>query len=316
MRAMDVVCIGEAVLDLVASRRGPLRAARTFEASSGGAPCNVAVGAARLGARAAFVGVVGDDEFGRLLRDALVDEGVDVSALRHDRARRTDLCFIAVDPSGERSFFYPAPSDARPALGPDDVPPDLLRAARVVHFGGGLLETASGVAAVEKLTDAARGHATVTFDPNPRLHRWADRELLRARLAAAVPRCDVVKCSAEEAVWVAGVAEPAAAARALVARGVALAIVTLGPQGAVWARASDEGAVPAPVVEVVDTTGAGDAFCAALATRLAAEGPPAAIPADRLAAHLRFACEIGSAAVTRLGAIAGVPRCAAAGPVA
>ncbi len=294
----DVVCVGEAVLDLVAQAPGRLREARSFAVRSGGAPCNVAVGAAREGARVAFIGVAGGDEFGQLLRARLGEEGVDTTGLRHDPARRTDLCFIAVDPAGERSFFYPAPTGDRPALRPDDVTSEILAGARVVHFGGGMLESADGVAAAERLVDLARAEgALVAFDPNPRVHRWADHDLLRARLAAVVPRCDVVKCSVEEAPWISGTDDPWAAAASLVSRGVSLAVVTLGSRGAIWARAGDRGAVPAPAVPVVDTTGAGDAFQAALVARLAAD--PAG---ERLHDHLAHACARGSEACTRLGA--------------
>lgn len=307
----DLLCVGEALVDFLPQERGPMRAVRHFAVTSGGAPANVAIGASRLGARVAFSGVVGSDEFGHFLRDALEGEGVDCSAVRHTRERKTGLSFIALDAGGERTFdFYGAPS-ADMLLAPEDA--DVAPAARIVHAGSNTLLLPAGIDGTMRFL--ARGReagAVISLDPNLRLHRWEQPAVLQALLAEMCPGADVVKIAAEEAAFVTGVQEPRAAARALVERGVALAVVTRGADGAVWARRSDEGAVSAPVVQVVDATGAGDGFMAGLLVRVAEElrggVRPDAIPVERLRDHLAFACRVGAAVVGRLGAVAGLPR--------
>ena len=96
--SLDAVCFGEALVDLLPDRRGRLRDCERFEAHSGGAPANVAVGLSRLGLRTAFVGVVGDDEFGHLLDSRLSAEGVQAH-LRYSREAKTGVWFVAIAPS-------------------------------------------------------------------------------------------------------------------------------------------------------------------------------------------------------------------------
>ncbi|HEX4382106.1 MAG TPA: PfkB family carbohydrate kinase, partial [Myxococcales bacterium] len=128
-----MVCYGEALVDLLPDRRGALREASRFEVHSGGAPANVAVGLARLGLSTAFVGCVGDDEFGHLLARKLREEGIDVR-LRHSAKALTGVWFVALDENGDRSFFTPtgaASADKLIAL------EDLARVpgARIFHCG-------------------------------------------------------------------------------------------------------------------------------------------------------------------------------------
>jgi fructokinase len=307
----DLLCVGEALVDFLPRERGPMRAVRNFAVTSGGAPANVAIGASRLGARVAFAGVVGADEFGHFLRDALEGEGIDCAALRHSSERKTGLSFIALDEDGERHFdFYGAPS-ADMMLEPADA--DAAPRARIVHGGSNTLLLPAGIEATRLFL--ARGKAAgavISLDPNLRLHRWREPAALQRLLAEMCPEADVVKLAGEEAAFVTGVADPLAAAQALVERGTKLAIVTRGAAGAVWARASEHGEVAAPQVRVVDATGAGDGFMAGLLVRLAEElragVRPEAIPAERLREHLAFGCRVGAAVVGHLGAVAGLPR--------
>src|SRR5207237_2501014 len=111
MSAPDVLCFGEALVDLLPDQRGRLRDCERFEVHSGGAPANVAVGLARLGVPTAFCGVVGDDEFGQLLARKLRDEGVD-TRLRFAAEARTGLWFVALDERGDRTFFSPGGLDS------------------------------------------------------------------------------------------------------------------------------------------------------------------------------------------------------------
>ncbi len=287
----DVLVLGEILVDLAPLRRGAFVEGIQFEARRGGAPANVAAGVAKRGGRAAMAGVVGDDPFGRLAVRSLEADGVDCGRVRRTPDARTGLCFIHLDESGERRFVYGG-GDANAELGAEALPiPD----ARVVVFSRDGLRSERSTAMVDQLLATP---ATRCFDPGGWPGHYGDPTAATRRLRERLPSCDVVKCSEEETPVVADETDPVRAARALVERGVGLALVTLGADGVVWARGDRSGRLPAPRVEVVDTTGAGDAFMAALTLGLARAG---GIPED-LQALLLEACAAGAEAVGRLGA--------------
>ncbi len=295
---LDAVCFGEALVDMLPDRRGRLRACERFEAHSGGAPANVAVGLSRLGLRTAFVGVVGEDEFGHLLARKLAEERVEAD-LRHTAAAKTGVWFVALDDRGERSFFTPTGAESADKLiDASDV--DRVPQARVFHCGSSAHIRPAAQAALKLAVRRARDRRmVVSFDPNVRAHLWPDLRDLRALCDDVFPRCDVVKLSEDELLPTLGLAHPEHALEALERAGVRLACVTLGERGAVARRDGITVAAPAPRVEVVDTTGAGDGFVAGL---LACDP----LRAD-LAPALRFACAVGSRVCTRMGAVAGLP---------
>jgi fructokinase len=164
-------------------------------------------------------------------------------------------------------------------------------------------------AALHAAVRAAREHGThVSFDPNLRPHLWEDPGALRALVQAVFPHCAVVKLAEDETELCLGQADPRCAAAALVELGVGLACITLGAQGALLQRGAEVLEVPAPRVEVVDTTGAGDGFVAGLLSRLAMLEAPLQAPSAQLREAATLACAVGARVCTRLGAVAGLPR--------
>ena len=174
-RDLDVVCLGEALVDLLPERRGRLEDCDRFEACAGGAPANVATGLARLGIPVAFRGVLGDDPFGRMLARKLEAEGVRC-AFRLTRERPTGMWFVALDARGERTFFSPnARFSADKLVRPDDVDPALLGRASWLHVGSSAHVLPEGQAALREAVAAARTLGMrVSFDPNVRAHLWDD----------------------------------------------------------------------------------------------------------------------------------------------
>jgi fructokinase len=289
---VSVVCFGEALVDLLPDRRGRIRDCERFEVRSGGAPANVAVGLARLGVPVSFVGVVGEDEFGHLLARKLADEGVD-ARLRFAKAARTGLWFVAIDAQGERSFFAPTGTESADKLiDLEDL--ERVPGAAVFHCGSSSHVLPRGGAALRAAVRRAKERGmVVSFDPNVRAHLWRDLRDLRSLCDDVLPFCDVVKLSEDELEPCLGVRDPGKAFDAL--RTVKLACITQGARGAIARRGTELVQVPAPEVQVVDTTGAGDAFVAGL---LASD------PLRRnLEQALLFACAEGSRACTRLGAV-------------
>lgn len=313
-RALDVLCFGESLVDLLPDRRGRLRECESFTVHSGGAPSNVAVGLARLGRPVGLCGVLGDDELGRLLERKLTDEGIR-ARFRFTRDAATGCWFIALDEHGNRSFFSPSGTgSADKRLSRQDAERADIGEARYLHFGSSGHVRPEGNEALFVALARARDEGTrVSFDPNVRAHLWSDPADLRALCLRALPSCDVVKLSHDESEAVLGEADPRRAARKLRDLGVQLACVTLGSKGALALRGDEELWVEAPRVEVVDTTGAGDGFMAGLLSVLAHPGTPpiGEIPAERLVRALRFACALGSRVCTQLGAVAALPTRAA-----
>jgi fructokinase len=306
---LDVLCLGEALVDLLPDRRGRLEDCERFEVCAGGAPANVATGLARLGVGVAFRGVVGDDPFGRLLARKLADEGVEV-ALRFTPEGPTGMWFVALDERGDRSFFSPnARRSADKLLSPADVDRALLARARILHVGSSSHVLPAAQDALREAVRAARALGVrISFDPNVRLPLWDDLAPLRALCAEVLPACDVVKLAADEAELCTGEREPARAAARLVEMGVRLACITLAEEGALVRRGADVLHAPGERVEVVDTTGAGDAFVAGLLSVLARAAPVEALPFGEIERAVRFANRVAARAVTRVGAVAGLPR--------
>lgn len=313
-RRFDAVCVGEALVDFLPDARSQrVREVERWTRCPGGSPANVAIGLARLGARSAYLGVVGDDEFGHFLRGALLAEGVDVSAMRLTRESRTGLVFITLDETGERSFTdYRKPS-AELLLEPADVRRFDLGEARAAHLvANSLLTPAAREAGRELLRSARENGCLTSCDPNLRCSFWDDPRELRRLIEGLLPMCDVVKLADDEIEFVTGELDPERAARALCERGVGLGIVTRGAEGVLACRGGRILAVAAPKVAVVDQTGAGDGFDAGLLSslneRLRAGEPFAALSDEAIREALTFGCRVGARVVTRLGAVAGLPR--------
>ncbi len=309
-----LVCLGEALIDLFPiDTYRCLGDGQVFRAAAGGAPANVAVGVARLGVPSALIGKVGADPFGAALRELLRTEGVDVRALREQSGTRTALAFVDPEgPNGHRFFFY-RHATADTLLGPADIDLALLANARIFHFGSVSLSVepsrSTTLAAARQARDLG---ALVSFDPNVRLDVWRSEAEARDAITQAVSLAHVVKLSSDEIDLVCGTSDPILAAKSLVAAGPSLAVVTLGAAGCAFASRGTSASLPAPAVEELDPTGAGDAFVAGLLAGLLRT--PAALDAlirPGLAVYLepvlRFAGAAGALATTQYGAIPGLP---------
>ncbi|MCY3936481.1 MAG: PfkB family carbohydrate kinase [Chloroflexi bacterium] len=299
---MTVVCLGEILIDFVAREGGvSVGDAASFQKAMGGAPANVAVGVSRLGGEAAFIGCVGDDPFGQYLASALWEEAVAVSGLQTTTEARTTLAFVSLDAAGERSFIFFRQPGADQLLSAAQLDLALLSRARIFHFGSFSLSGEPAATATRTaLAKARAAGAFISFDPNLRLHLWADAAEARRAILPLIDQADLLKLSAEELPILTSDGE----ARALWRDGLQALIVTAGPRGARLITAEGEWAVPAFAVPTVDTTGAGDAFVAALLARLS-ERPAAlrAAPEETL----RFASAAGALATTARGATTAMP---------
>ncbi len=315
-----LLVFGEALVDFLPGERGRLAQVHTFHKCPGGAPANLAIVAARLGVPVRLMGAVGADPFGDYLRAALTGEGVDTSTLITKDDAKTGIGFIALDAHGERDFMFFREKSADLSLTPADFH-GLSVDGAIFHCGSNTMTNAGGWETTWGLMQQARAAgAVLSLDVNLRHHLWDDPAALRERLCQAMAAAHLVKLSDEECAFFAGDGGlPALAAR--------LAPLQPPPEqvlvescGAAGARLLTQGrqvAVPAFATEVVDTTGAGDAFWAAFLTGLievtkASPGARVAallqVPDAAWGRLLRLATFAGAHACTALGATTAVLR--------
>lgn len=305
--APSALSLGELLIDFVPDEKGvSLAEARSFSKQPGGAPANVAVGLSRLGVRSGFIGKVGDDPFGRYLVDVLAANGVDVSQVKSDPEARTALAFVALTDAGDRDFmFYRHPS-ADMRLRPDEIDAEYVASARMLHVGSiSLIQEPSRSATVRALDIATGAGSLVSYDPNLRLPLWPSVQAAKDGIRSIWRKANVIKISEDELEFLTG-SRDISAARPLRHDGLRLLAITRGGAGVSYMTQTFEGDVPGFKVDTVDTTGAGDAFMAALLAGLAATPRIDEDPAA-LKELMRRANAYGALTTTRRGAIHGMP---------
>jgi fructokinase len=295
-----VLCLGEALVDLIGEQHvQSLTEVRRFSPHFGGAVANVAVVAARAGARVALAGGVGDDAWGAWLAARLRREGVDVSLLQLIPGVATPFALVSIADSGEPSYqiYGEAIGTVVHALAE--------RVEQAVSDSAGLFISSNTLVGAEEraVTMRAREVALelgrpVVFDANLRLHRWSSRADAGASANACVPGAVLVRANAAEAELMTGESDPERAASALAKAGAQIVVLTLGADGAILRGAlrADADAVGA---DVVSTVGAGDVMTGTLLARLATSG----FYVSSVAASLRPAMAAAAAACQTWGAL-------------
>lgn len=296
----DLVTLGEALARLDSPVAGPLRHARSLDLGIAGAESNVAIGMCLLGSTAAWVGRVGDDEFGRLVQMTLAGQGVNVSNVVVDPTAPTALLVKERRTNRLTRVYYYRSGSAGSRLGPSDVPEDLIRSAGVLHVTGITAALSdSAREAVHAAVETARAAAVpVSLDLNYRRALWAAHEAAK-ELRSLVEQADIVFATELEAGLVASGQGAGPLAAGLAALGPREVLVKRGPHGVAACCDDQLTEAPAYPVTTVDPVGAGDAFAAAyLAERLRGRPVP-----ERLDA----AIGAGAYAVTVAGDWEGLP---------
>ena len=300
-----IVALGEVVSDIY--RGEELSEVELgFVARPGGAPANVAVAASRLGAQAAFVGSVGEDLFGDFILRALESEGVETGGVRRQSPpTRTSLAFVEIDETGDRAFtFYRSSPAADELLSAEDVTEDLVTGASFVNFGSIPLIREPVRSATHRIADLARRlDVPLAFDVNLREHLWESLDAAREAVDPLLDLSTIVKMGDDELSPLLGTENVEEAAGMLLDRGVPLVLISLGPEGAFYATRDYSGDVSTFDVEVVDATGAGDAFLAATLVHLSDEP----FEEERVREAALRGCAAGALACTGYGAMSALP---------
>ena len=305
----DLVTIGEILIDLTYSGRD--KGVPVYTANPGGAPANVAVAAARLGADAAFIGKVGRDYYGDFLRATLTENGVDISGMLVDNDAPTTLAVVSVSETGERSFSFYRRNCADTLLSSEKISTELLGNTRFLHFGSvSLTDDPARTATLFAAQKAKELGAVVTYDPNYRANLWNSEEEAVERMKSVLGFVDILKISDEELPLLTGTDDSVEGTRQLSdTYGISLILLTLGPDGAFYRRGEETGKAEGFKVKVADTNGAGDTFFGSFLSRMIALGiyRPEQLTSEQLYESVRTANLAASLTTSRHGAIPAMP---------
>lgn len=305
----EALCIGELLIDFVSTTPDvTLAEAPGFVKAPGGAPANVAVGLAKLGVDAGFIGKVGADAFGDFLREVLQQNSVDTEYLIAGETSRTTLAFVATRSDGMKDITFYRHPGADIQLSPDEISRGYIQSAELFHYGSvSLSHSPSREATLHAIQSAKAGGARLSYDPNLRLMLWDDADDAKHWIWEVMPYADVVKISEEEWEFVTGDMDLAQGIKRILGLGVKLLVVTLGERGCYYTNGFTDGFVDGFIVNVVDTLGAGDAFVAAMLTQLRQYMDLTGLEKDQLDPIMRYANAAGALATQKVGVIPSLP---------
>ena len=303
----DVIALGELLIDFTMNGQSE-QGNNMFEACPGGAPCNVLALLNKMGKKTAFIGKVGKDQFGALLRDTITEAGIDASNLMVDENVNTTLAFVHTFPDGDREFSFYRNPGADMMLTADEVNPEVVKDTKVFHFGT-LSMTHEGVReATKKAVETAKANGClVSFDPNLRPPLWSSLDLAKEQMEYGFGKCDILKISDNEIQFVSGKEDyDEGIAYLQETYNIPLILLTMGKDGS---RAYYKGMRverPGFSVKAIETTGAGDTFCGSSLNYLV-DHDFENLTEEQLGEMLTFANAAAALVTTKKGAIKAMP---------
>ncbi|WHY00200.1 sugar kinase [Neobacillus sp. DY30] len=263
MTQLDVVTFGEAMAMFMANHPGSLHEVGQFTRELAGAETNVAIGLARLGFGSGWASKVGNDAFGRFIIERLQNENVNIDHVLLDNTHPTGFQLKSMVVVGDPEVQYFRKGSAASHLSADDFNQEYFIAAKHLHMTGIPLAISESARAFAKhaLTFMKKNGRKVSFDPNLRPTLWASQEEMVKEINEVAFQADYVLPGLAEGEILTGFSNPRDIASFYLDKGVELVVIKLGPAGAFYKTASEEGTVLGfPVEKVIDTVGAGDGF--------------------------------------------------------
>lgn len=306
---MDVVALGELLIDFTASGVSS-QGNQMYEANPGGAPCNVLSMLQRLGRSTAFIGKVGQDSFGERLVAAVKEQGISSEGICFDEEIPTTLAFVHTAPDGDRTFSFYRNPGADMMLRKEDINTELLKNTKVFHFGS-LSMTEPGIEETTKYAIDIAKHSgcLISFDPNLRPRLWKNLEDAREKIAFGFQQCDILKISDDEITFMTGEEDIDAGIEKILSKyPIPFVCATMGKRGS---KAFFDGKMvegkPFLQEKTIETTGAGDTFCACMLHYLLEYGIHTIQP-KQVKELLEFSNAAASLITTRKGALRVMPR--------
>ena len=308
MKQFDVTALGELLIDFTGSGLSS-QGNYLLEANPGGAPCNVLAMLARLGKKTAFIGKVGDDFLGRHLKDVVEAVGIDTRNLKLDDQVHTTLAFVHTYPDGDRDFSFYRNPGADMNLRAEEIDEKLIAQSKIFHFGS-LSLTHPGVREATKkaLRIAREQGCLISYDPNLRPPLWNSLEEAKEQIAFGMTQCHILKISDNEIQWFTGEEDFDAGIRILQETyHIPLILLSMGREGSrAYYKGMKVEAAPFLQENTIETTGAGDTFCACVINYVLEHGLDE-LTAQDLQAMLRYANAAASLITTRKGALRVMP---------
>ena len=305
----DVVALGELLIDFtengLSEQGNPL-----LEANPGGAPCNVLSMLQKLGDKTAFIGKVGNDGFGHLLTKAVQEQGIDTTGLVYDNDVHTTLALVLKKENGDRDFAFYRNPGADMNLKEEEVDESLIASSSIFHFGTLSLTDESVKNATQKAVKVAKENGlTITFDPNLREPLWRSLEEAHEQVAWGLQQADVVKISDNEITWFTGMDNYDEGIAFLQKEypNLKLICLSMGGDGSKAVYRDIHVAYPAFLQEAtIETTGAGDTFCACMIHTVLENGIDH-LDEEKLKEMLKFANAAASLVTAKKGALRVMP---------
>ena len=308
MKKYDVTALGELLIDFtengVSGQGNPL-----FEANPGGAPCNVLAMLTKLGHKTAFIGKVGDDFFGKQLKEAIEEVGIDSTGLCMDKEIHTTLAMVHTYPDGDRDFSFYRNPGADMMLKESEVKEELIKESKLFHFGTLSMTHEDVRRATKKAIQIAEDAGNIiSFDPNLREPLWNSLDEAKEQVLYGLSHCHILKISDNEIQWLTGQEDYTDGVKWILERyQIPLILVSMGKEGS---RAYYGGKMvevkPFIQKNTIETTGAGDTFCGCVLHYICEHGLDN-LTEENLFEMLQFANAAASIITTRKGALRVMP---------
>lgn len=308
MKQFDVTALGELLIDFTESGFSEQGNA-LLEVNPGGAPCNVLAMLCKLGRKTAFIGKVGEDQFGKLLKQKIVKEGIFAQNLIMDGNYNTTLTFVKTLENGDRDFSFYRNPGADMMLRKEEINTELIKSSKVFHYGTLSMTDEEVREATRFAVRTAKDNGVLlSFDPNLRPPLWKSLEDAREQICYGLENCDILKISEEELEFVTGCKDINAGAEILRRKyPITLVCVTAGKNGSVTYYKDSRISKPAYIrKDTIETTGAGDTFGACVIHYVLKYGLNN-LDDNKLEEMLSFANGAASIITTRKGALAVMP---------
>ena len=313
-KEFDVTALGELLIDF--TQNGTSDSGNwLMEANPGGAPCNVLAMLSKLGHKTSFIGQVGNDIFGKMLKERISSIGIDVQNLVFSSEYNTTLAFVHTAPDGDRDFSFYRKSGADAFLEKKSINPELIKKSKILHYGSLSMTNKTVNEATEFALQTAKENGILrSFYPNLRKPLWNSLENAKERIWYGISMCNILKIAEEELELITGETNIEKGIEKIRGKNeIPLITVTKGKHGSecFYVDSKKEVKFTAPTfssVKTIDTTGAGDTFCACILHEVLENGfEPKTFSQERIEKMLVFANAAASLITTKKGALCVMP---------
>ncbi|MDE6021756.1 MAG: carbohydrate kinase [Ruminococcus sp.] len=309
MKKLAETSLGELLIDITADGTLSRQGNQLFEANPGGAPCNVLAMLQKLGRHTAFIGKVGNDTFGKMLKNTVHEAGINTDNLLMDNNVPTTLAFVHTAPDGDRSFSFYRNPGADMMLSLEEVNLELIKNSGIFHFGTLSMTDSDIEASTRKAIEAAKQYgAIISFDPNLRPPLWKNLDTAKEKIEYGLSQCDILKISDDEIAFVTDTDDVDVGINLIRKKyNIPLICATMGKTGS---KAYYKDIIVSREtfldVNTVETTGAGDTFMACVLDAVLENGIDG-FDEQKLYNLLTFANAASSIITTRRGALKVMP---------